>query len=75
MRQEGRLRGINVVDCPNGNFKELENGIKEIESPEFIKKLEKIDSPYGQGDSTDKLIDIIKNIELNSELLTKEVTC
>ena len=40
-----------------------------------MKKLEKIDSPYGQGDSTDKLIDIIKNIEPNSELLTKEVTC
>jgi GDP/UDP-N,N'-diacetylbacillosamine 2-epimerase (hydrolysing) len=74
-RQEGRLRGINVIDCPDGNLEELENGFKEITSSDFIKKLEKVNSPYGQGDSTDKIIDIIKGLEPNSELLTKEVTC
>lgn len=74
-RQEGRLRGLNVIDCPNGNLPELEKAIKKISSKDFIKHLEKDNSPYGEGDSTDKIIDIIQKLKPNSELLTKQVTC
>ena len=74
-RQAGRLRGLNVIDCPNGDLQELVNAIKEVSSNDFIQKLEKDNSPYGQGDSTDKIIDIIQKLNPNSELLTKQVTC
>lgn len=74
-RQHGRLRGPNVIDCSK-DYTSIAAGIAQALDESFVSSLRNSpSSPYGCGDSTDKLIDLILNHETSNKLLTKEITC
>ena len=71
-RQKGRIRAANVIDI--GYFKK-ERFLKAVEkafSHEFKEKMNDIKNPYGNETSSEKIVETLKNIELDKGLIKKE---
>lgn len=63
-RQMGRERANNVIDVPNKKD-EIKKGIeKAIYDNEFRAYVKTIVNPYGEGNSADQIIDVMKNVSL-----------
>lgn len=70
-RQRGRILGNSVISC-NSKKEDIEKAIKKSISNSFKKNvLSKVKNPYGEGDSSDFIIDILKNTKLNNILKKK----
>lgn len=66
-RQKGRIKASSVIDC-----EPLKNSIKEalgkLYSKEFRSLLDDVKNPYGDGNSSKKILKEIKNVSLNGIL-------
>lgn len=69
-RQRGRLKAESVIDC-GGQSAEIELAINKALSSEFQTVIQKMDLPYGSGNTIEKILDVIKNTNLNS-IIKKE---
>lgn len=70
-RQRGRIMGESVINC-DSNFNEIKKAISKAISIDFKNKvLLKSKNPYGSGNSSDLIVNTLKNIDLNS-ILKKE---
>ena len=71
-RQAGRSRSKKIIDCACSQ-EEKEKAIKKALSTEFLNKINDIKSPYGEGDTSKEIIEIIENLNLEkkSEILKK----
>lgn len=70
-RQMGRERAPNVIDVPNDAL-EIEKGInKALFDNEFREFVKTIENPYGKGDSAEKIVNILKNLNLNDISIQK----
>ena len=64
-RQNKRLKSINILNT-DYNFKEIKKKIDIcLKDKSFLKKIKKIKNPYGEGNSSRKIIQIIKKLDLN----------
>jgi UDP-hydrolysing UDP-N-acetyl-D-glucosamine 2-epimerase len=73
IRQQGRICGANVIDV--GYYKdEIVQGIQRAVSLEFSKRLEHLVNSYGDGHAADRIVRVLKQIELNDRLLIKAFT-
>lgn len=73
-RQRGRLHGSNVIFV-NNNKEEIISAIKYVSTNiEFIEEVKKGYNPYGDGKSSDKIVDVLTNVELNASLVHKNIT-
>jgi UDP-N-acetylglucosamine 2-epimerase (non-hydrolysing)/GDP/UDP-N,N'-diacetylbacillosamine 2-epimerase (hydrolysing) len=70
-RQNGRLRSENVIDV-NHNEDEIINAIKK--AIEFNNKGKKVDNLYGDGNSAERIVEIIKKIDLSNDIIQKTIT-
>jgi len=65
-RQSGRLKSNSVIDC-----KPTENSIKQafktLYSKEFQKILSSVDNPYGEGNSVEKIVNILSETKIPFE--------
>ena len=70
-RQSGRVRASNVIDvrCESG---EILDGIQKALDPAFKKSLRGLHNPYQSGNAATIIVDTLKKIPLNRELLVKE---
>ena len=73
-RQEGRHRASNVVDT-NTSYNSIKKGIEKVMNKDFLQLVQNCKSPYGTGDSTEKLINILVNHKTSQQLLVKDLTC
>ena len=55
-------------------MKKIVRGIKLALSEKFKKKLKNIINPYGDGNSSKRIIDILKKTKKNKKLMLKEIT-
>lgn len=69
-RQEGRLRGANVIDV-GYNRQEIINGINQAVQPEFRKNLEKLVNPYGTGKAAAIIVEKLATVVVDNNLLKK----
>lgn len=69
-RQEGRIRAANVIDV-GYTRKEIINGIEKAISEDFRNTLQGLVSPFGDGQAADRIVDILRGVDLNSRLLKK----
>lgn len=73
-RQIGRQRWINVIDCPFDSvaFKE---SLQKARSPEFKNALKnhKI-KPFGDGAACNKIVNVLKTVQLDKRLIQKRMT-
>lgn len=72
-RQKGRLKALNILDVKAANPEELRFAIKKsLYNKEYIKYLECTKSLYGEGNSSDKIVEVLENLEINKKLLRKK---
>jgi GDP/UDP-N,N'-diacetylbacillosamine 2-epimerase (hydrolysing) len=73
-RQRGRIHGDNVLFVDN-NIQEIKKAINIVlNDNDFLKKVSLKDNPYGDGNSAEKVMSIIKKIKINSKLIYKNIS-
>ncbi len=73
IRQEGRERTINVIDS-KPDKKEILNAIKRVLSPKFQAKLKiECKSQYGDGHASERIVKVLKELELSKKILQKKM--
>ena len=73
-RQNGRCRGINVIDVP---FEETAicNAIRRAMSIEFTQMLnDKCVNPYGDGHSSERILDLLLSTKVDEKWIVKNLT-
>lgn len=73
-RQHGRVKGKNIIQVDKYLEKDILLAIKKAMNKNFKKKLENMINPYGDGNSSSKIINILKKTKINNELLTKDLS-
>ncbi|BCB96333.1 hypothetical protein JZK55_12550 [Dissulfurispira thermophila] len=63
-RQKGRIKAKSVIDC-QPDYYSIKEAIKKLYSREFKEILENIKNPYGDGQASEKIIDVLKKVRLN----------
>jgi GDP/UDP-N,N'-diacetylbacillosamine 2-epimerase (hydrolysing) len=69
-RQKGRVRGLNVIDIDFDKDKII-SSLRQILNTLYKDTYE---SPYGDGNSSERIINILLNTPINNDLLTKDLT-
>jgi GDP/UDP-N,N'-diacetylbacillosamine 2-epimerase (hydrolysing) len=72
-RQESRLRGANVIDAPFESDR-IAAAIERALSPAFRKSLKGSGNPYGDGRSSERILDILQATTRDDRLLIKNLT-
>lgn len=67
-RQKGRLKATSVIDCAEKS-EDITISINKVLSPEFQSSLKHIIFPYGQGDVSVKIKNVLKNIKLKNIII------
>lgn len=71
-RQEGRCKPPNIINC-KCNKEEIITAISTGLSEEFKQRIKYISNPYGDGNTAERILSIIKNIDFeNKENLIKK---
>jgi UDP-N-acetylglucosamine 2-epimerase (non-hydrolysing)/GDP/UDP-N,N'-diacetylbacillosamine 2-epimerase (hydrolysing) len=73
-RQEGRERGKNVIDVGHDKQEILRAIKKALTSQAFLKEVKKGESPYGDGKASQRIAEILSQIEITPQLLQKKMT-
>lgn len=73
-RQDGRLRGKNVINT-GYNRKEISKAIhKSLYDKKYLAGLKNITNPWGDGKTGPRVAKILENINIDDRLLTKQIT-
>lgn len=66
-RQKGRIKAKSIIDCLPNKIN-IKDAIKKAYSTEFQKLLDVVSNPYGDSCPSKKIIQILKNVPLDSIL-------
>ncbi len=73
-RQLGRVHGNNILFVEN-NIDQISDAINTcLFNTNFLNQVKNGKNPYGEGDSSEKILDILVNIEINESLIYKNIT-
>jgi len=70
-RQKGRIRARNVIDVGYPKD-EILDGIKKALSSEFKHSLKGLVNPYGDGNASQIIVDVLKSIDIDDKLILKK---
>ncbi|GKU26933.1 UDP-N-acetylglucosamine 2-epimerase [Clostridium folliculivorans] len=71
-RQKGRLKANNIIDTTYDS-NEILRAIDQCFSNEFIRVVKDTRSLYGEGNTSDEIVTILKTIELGENLIKKKL--
>lgn len=71
-RQKGRLMADNIICCSN-DTNDILKSIKKALSKEFNDKVKNTKSLYGDGETSDGIVEVLRNIEINDKLMKKKL--
>jgi len=74
MRQEGRLRGDNVIDVPHDRDAIVEAVRKALHDKAFREKVSKRRNPWGDGKAAKRIVKLLSELEITEELVQKQIT-
>lgn len=69
-RQRGRVRGANIIDVDYEQTSILE-GLGKALDPQFRAKLRGIHNPYDSGGAAEKIVEVLKQVQLDDRIVTK----
>lgn len=72
-RQDMRFRGKNVIDVPFEKGK-IVDAIERATSPEFQASLADCENPYGDGHSSERILDLLLSVSADSRWMVKRLT-
>jgi len=73
-RQQGRERSINIIDVLPEKNKILSAINYALHDLAFHKKIQKCVNIFGDGHASERIVDILKKIEINESLIQKQIT-
>lgn len=73
-RQTGRERGENVIDAGYDRKEIIECIDRVIHDNEFRERVKTGSNPYGDGQTSEKIVNVIASIPINDDLFIKKVT-
>ena len=73
-RQEGRERGKNVIDVGHDKQEIVKAIEKALTDKDFLSKVKKCQSPYGDGKTSQRIAEILSKVEITPQLLQKKIT-
>jgi len=73
-RQKRRERSENIIDVKPEKDKILNAIDFALNNKDFLKKVNKCKNKFGDGDSSEKIVNILKNIKIDGELIQKQIT-
>ena len=73
-RQAARVCGVNVINVPEYDTVAIENGIHKALSSDFHESIRGCENPYGNGDSSGRILDILTETYKDDRLLVKKLT-
>jgi GDP/UDP-N,N'-diacetylbacillosamine 2-epimerase (hydrolysing) len=66
-RQRGRLKSNSVIDC-NPEYSEILSAINLLYSKDFQEELNSVTNPYGEAGASEKIVKVIKDLDLQNLL-------
>ena len=69
-RQKGRLRSSSIIDC-EPTKEDICNSLDKLFSSEFQQELNKVKNPYGEGKTSLEIINILKSLDFDKNILKK----
>jgi GDP/UDP-N,N'-diacetylbacillosamine 2-epimerase (hydrolysing) len=72
-RQLGRLKAESVINCEPSQV-EIKHALDVLYSQDFQHNLESVINPYGTGGASEKVLEVLRSIEL-SDLVKKKFYC
>lgn len=72
-RQKGRLRNKNIMDCGYTKCDIIKTIDKILSDKTFRETLKDIPNIYGEGNTSEKIISILKNVELGKKVIIKKL--
>ena len=73
-RQKGRIRNKNIIDVGYNEIEIIKGIDKALYDKQFINSLNQLENVYGDGTTSEKVVKILKQIEINEKLLRKRLT-
>ena len=73
-RQNKRLRAKNVIDIMTYDKDKIAQAINKAISIKFKKSIDNIKNPYGDGKSSNKIVEHLLNTKIDKDLFFKEIT-
>lgn len=73
-RQQGRERSMNVIDVQPTKEKILAAITYALYDSDFRKNIQKCENKFGDGHASERIVDILKKIEINESLIQKQIT-
>lgn len=73
-RQIGRLQAKNVVNVENFDKNKIIEAINYVQQSDFRHSIQNISNPYGDGDSSEKIVKILENLVIDEKLINKQLT-
>ena len=73
-RQYGRLRAKNIIDIFQVKESSLKKAYKLSQSSKFKRKIKNLKNPYGDGNSSEKILNIILKTKIDDKLMFKKLT-
>ena len=73
-RQRGRLHGDNVLFTDNDQAEILRAIDTVLNDADFLAKVKEKNNPYGDGKSTEKIVEVLAKVQLDSALIHKNIT-
>lgn len=70
-RQKGRIKAKNVIDVISSE-KEISNAIYKGISMEFKNSIKGIDNPYGFGNASERILNVLKTVRLGENMIKKK---
>jgi GDP/UDP-N,N'-diacetylbacillosamine 2-epimerase (hydrolysing) len=74
LRQRGRFAGNNVIFVDNDQRQIKDALIKSLYDENYRTTVKAGKNPYGDGNSAEKIVDVLKKIKIDSKLLYKNIT-
>ena len=69
-RQKGRLKADSVIDC-EPTKESIKSAIKTLFSKKFKSTLQSVSNPYGEGNATKKILEVLKRNPIPKEIKKK----
>lgn len=70
-RQKGRMQASSVINC-EPNREEIKRAIEKALTEFFIKKARETVNPYGNGNTSGKIVEVVKEYVLNNKINLKK---
>ena len=64
-RQKGRIKAKSIIDC-GPNYNSIKIALHKLCSNEFKEKIKNVTSPYGSGNTSKMILNILKKISVNN---------